>query len=304
MLSPGAADHAGKFGADDRPLAATTAAVIVSFHPDAHLRDRLHPLIGQVDAILVVDNGSTGDQLAPLGPFIDAGKVHMIANGTNLGIATALNQGAAWAAAKGYDWFLTLDQDAAPGPDLVAEAARVFDAFPDSAPAVIGASSIGRGCAEDPGRAVRAVITAGALHAVSAWTAIGGFREDFFIDYVDVEYCLRARRSGYSVLLACRPTMEHVIGRPRTVKTIVRSFTPSHHDPVRRYYITRNRIRVWRGYWRREPRYVAFDMNAAARELVKLLLFESRRGAKVRAVIRGMIDGIRGATGRAPASMI
>jgi rhamnosyltransferase len=214
-----------------------------------------------------------------------------------------LNQGAAWVAARGFQWFLTLDQDTTPASTIVHEAARVFGAFPVPPPAVIGASSTTHRCEDDPGRSERIVITAGALNATGSWTAIGGFREDFFIDYVDVEYCLRARRSGYAVLISCRPTIEHEIGRPRLVKTPFRSFTPSNHDPVRRYYMTRNRIRVWRQYWRREGSYVAYDMRAAARELVKIMLFETRRVAKVRAVVRGTIDGFRGVAGVAPASI-
>ncbi len=280
-----------------RPEASSVGAIVVTYHPDPELRDRLTALEDQVAAVLIVDNGSTETELASIAPIIRRGVVEVTRNGRNLGLAAALNQGLAWAAERGFSWALTLDQDTTPGPAVVSEAARVFDAFPNLRPAVIGASWDRGDCADDPGRPATYVITAGALHSIAAWAAIGRFREDFFIDYVDVEFCLRARSSGYAVLSACVPTISHAIGHPKRHRTPLRSFTPSHHDRFRRYYITRNRVHVWRAYWRREPRHVAFDMTAAGKELVKLLLFEDDRRRKLAALARGARDGIRGVTG-------
>lgn len=287
---------------DPRPSADTVAAVIVTYHPDPGMADRVRPLVGQVAAIVIVDNGSSDVELIPVDAIERAELADSIRNGKNLGIATALNQGLAWAQKRGYAWVLTLDQDTTPGPDVVSEAARVFDAFPAPLPAVIGAGREAGSCTDDPGRPVACVITAGALHSVRAWAAIGRFREDFFIDYVDIEFCLRARTHGYAILVACRPTIRHAIGNPTRHRMAVWSFSASttNHDPLRRYYITRNRVRVWRAYWRRESRYVAFDIRAAARELVKVILFETGRPLKLRGVLRGGIDGLRGVTGVAP----
>lgn len=285
---------------DPRPASESVAAVVVTYHPDPGLVERMRPLIGRVGALAVVDNGSNDLELASLDQLVRDGAVSVIRNGTNLGIAAALNQGFSWAEAQGYAWVLTLDQDTEPGPDVVSEAAKVFDAFPAPPPAVIGASSDVRDCDDVPGRPKECVITAGAVTSVAAWAAVGRFREDFFIDYVDIEFCLRARAHGLGVLICCRPTIRHSIGHPSRHRTRLRSFTSTNHDRVRRYYITRNRVHVWRAYWRREPRYVLFDMRAATKELVKLVLFETDRSAKIRGILRGSIDGLRGVTGIGP----
>jgi len=281
---------------DPRPSTESVAAVIVTYHPDAALADRVRPLIGQVGTILVVDNGSREMELAPLAVLVRDSLVDAIWNGRNLGVATALNQGLSWVADRGFAWALTLDQDTTPGPDLVAEAARVFDELSSPAPAVIGATSV-TDAVVDPGGAVTCVVTSGALHSVRAWATLGRFREDFFIDQVDIEFCLRARSKGYAILAARRPTVQHTIGHPTRHRTVLRSFTVTNHDRVRRYYMTRNRIHVWRRYWRRETGYVTEDMRRAAKELVKLVLFETDRAGKVHATLRGGIDGLRGLTG-------
>jgi rhamnosyltransferase len=290
-------------GRDPRPSANSVAAVIVTYHPDASLADRVRPLIGQVGAILIVDNGSSDSELASVDTLVREGVVGAIRNGRNVGVATALNQGLAWAEERGYSWALTLDQDTEPSPDVVPEAARVLETHGSHRIAVVGAGyHDGRPSRVRPpaaGYEVPAVITAGALHSLGVWQDLGGFRDDFFIDYVDVEFCLRARARGYAVFRSSRSTIRHAIGNPTTHQMGLRTFRPTNHSRRRRYYITRNRIIVWLAYARREPRYVAHDVKASAKELVKLILFEDDRPAKLRSVARGAWDGIRGATGGA-----
>jgi rhamnosyltransferase len=261
----------------------------------------MRPLIGTVGAILFVDNGSRADEIGRLEPFMRQDGVHVLRNDRNLGLATALNQGFRWAAGHGFAWVLTLDQDTQPSSAVVPEAARVLAANAHRRIAVVGAGYGGRPLAGLPptGADVACVITAGSLHSVSAWQQLGGFRDDFFIDFVDFEFCLRARRRGYVVMQASVPAIVHSIGRPSRRRLLVRSVTPSHHDRARRYFITRNRILVWRRYWRHERRWVVSDAAAAMRELVKIVLYEADRPGKLRAVVRGMWDGIRGVSGQA-----
>ena len=273
--------------------------MIVTFHPDARVGDRMRPLIGTVGTILVVDNGSHPDEIAPLEPFLRENGVHLLPNERNVGLATALNQGFRWAADHGFTWVLTLDQDTEPSADVVSEGARVLAAHGDRRIAVVGAGYGQRPVAgsSSTGSEEACVITAGALHSVGAWQQLGQFRDDFFIDYVDTEFCLRARAHGYAVFQATRSTIRHSIGVPTTHDAGFRTFTPTNHSRLRRYYITRNRIIVWRSFARREPGYVADDVKASVKELVKLVLFEDDRRGKMRAILRGARDGIRGATG-------
>jgi hypothetical protein len=55
-------------------------------------------------------------------------------------------------------------------------------------------------------------------------------------------------------------------------------------------------------FWRSEPRRIAFDVKAAAKELVKIVLFEDDRRRKLAAVVRGARDGVRGLAGPLPPS--
>jgi rhamnosyltransferase len=278
-----------------RPEPSCIGAVVVTHHPDPDLQDRVRALRDQVAAILIVDNGSATNELEAVRRLVDDGLVQVIFNKENRGLAMALNQGLAWGEEQGLAWIVTLDQDTTPGSNLVAAAGRVFNAHRVRPVAAIGAGWVSRpdvipDCSDPGGVEVACVITSGTLHSVPIWRALGGFRDDFFIDYVDTEFCLRARAAEYSVVRACLPTMTHAVGNPTRHWFLVRSFTPSNHTRMRRYFITRNRILVWKKYARTEPAYVWFDIRAAWKEFVKIVLVEDDRRGKLVAIARGIGD--------------
>ncbi len=287
----------------EAPRPASVAAAVVTFHPDRALEERLAALSPLVSAIILVDNGSApdelrSDRLASLG-----GKLQLIANGRNRGVAAALNQGFARARTLGLPWLLALDQDSEPLPCLVEAAARVFDSHPLPARlAAIGAGIAGEipsdPASQHPFERRPVLITSGTLYPLSVWESMGGFREDFFIDYVDIEYCLRARARGLEVVQSTEPCLVHRIGQPAARRVLGRWVTPTHHDATRRYYITRNRIAVWRGYALTETRYVLHDIRAFTRETFMLVVAESDRLAKIRAMWAGIRDGSLGRSRR------
>jgi rhamnosyltransferase len=287
------------------PTADNVVAVIVTLQPESDVIHHAEALIGQVVRIVVVDNGSGPGAASILDSISALPSVEVIRNPINAGIARALNQGAQAAMDIGADWLLTLDQDAAPSPEIVRIAGHTFDTYPQPQRiAVIGSTSTA-GLAQSTGPASRgrpwievsAVITAGSFVSLAAFRSIGGFREDFFVDYVDIEFCLRARARGYRVLVSRAPAMAHRIGQPTERWIGRRAVTPTNHSAVRRYYITRNRLLVWRRYCRTDSRFVAQDILASQRELLKALLFEEDRKSKVRAMLAGIMDGLRGSTG-------
>jgi rhamnosyltransferase len=290
------------------PGRGSVAAVVVTFHPDPAFAGGLAPLLDQVSAIVVVDNGSCPGEL-PAGedPAL-RDRVEIIVNGENRGLATALNQGLRRAKERGFSWALTLDQDSSPLPNLVTAAARAFEAHPHRERlAAIGALVAGGedqaaapGSASDRTRAYRrlpAVITSGTLYSIPAWERLGGFREDYFIDCVDTEFCLRARARGLEVVGATEPALAHRIGIPSRKRALGRWMMPTNHSPLRRYYVTRNRISVWRRYARSDGRFVLGDMRQSVREWIGIAFAENDRPAKLRAILAGVRDAALGRYG-------
>jgi rhamnosyltransferase len=185
------------------PNQSNTSAVIVTYHPDEGFWHRAELISRQAGHLVIVDNSSSGEFRKELRQFADGHNVELILNQTNLGIAAALNQGALRAIARNAEWALLFDQDSTVHDDFLTTLAKVVESLDEGRRnrlAVIGSNynaAQRRQAVPDavPGSwsEERFVITSGSLLNLCAFQETGPFREEFFIDWVDCEYSLRAR---------------------------------------------------------------------------------------------------------------
>ena len=281
----------------------SVASVIVTHHPDREFPTRLKRIVGQVGRVILVDNNSDPSIRVVLRGLASE-SVALIENGRNQGIAKALNQGMARASELGASWVLTLDQDSEVDLDLLQGLRSIYARYPErdrvgiiqsnarskhSGQPAVRCKDSARGFIE-----AKTVTTSGSLVALRAYTTVGPFREDFFIEGVDLEYCLRLRRRGFKILLSCRPLMVHAAGNMAEHRLFWRTVVVANHAPWRHYYISRNLARVIGMYFLAEPIWVFTAMVNFAKALVKLMLFEDRRREKLRHIAAGMWDAITG----------
>jgi rhamnosyltransferase len=278
----------------------------VAYFPDAGFEQRLAGLLPQVGALLVVDNTPAPQRARHIEMTCDAGtRCRVLQNEDNLGIATALNQGLAQARAWGCDWLLTLDQDSDCRPDMVQTLLSVA-AHCTPAPQIVGGNYVdGRNgnrakvAVGDETQFVdqKTVITSGCLVAVPFAQAIGGFRDDYFIDQVDHEFCLRARAQGARIVISRKLVMAHSVGEEGGAWLPLLGRLPN-HSPLRKYYLARNSIATIATYWRAEPDWCARRGVRLLLGLVLTVLLERPRLPKLRAYMGGLADGFRGRMGR------
>lgn len=274
------------------------AAVVVLYHPDeGQLSALVTSLLGQVvGPIYLVDNS-----VPPAAEIVMAlqqpEKVEYLPNHTNIGIAAALNIAARRALETGFDLLLTMDQDSLPASDMVARmlacreqlaGQRIgmlapFQVTPAQSPSL---SALGFTPVMTP-------MTSGCLLELAAYQAVGPFRDDFFIDFVDNEYCLRLRRAGFRVIRVNHALLQHRVGELRKYGP----FVATNHGPLRRYYKTRNRLYVFVEYFTAFPGHCLFDLVRLAKETGSILLFEQHKPAKFRMMLRGVLHFLQGRRG-------
>ncbi len=291
------------------PGSGGVCAVVVTFHPDGGLPERLRRVIPQVGATIVVDNGSGDESSGTLQELSTWPELTLIANGENLGIARALNLGIEQAQAGGFSWVLLLDQDSLVDEDMVRRLQVTQASFADASRlAIIGSrfrDTSGRRIEStkldstgDLWQEVESTITSGSFLSLSAHAAIGPFREEFFIDHVDTEYCYRARAMGYRVIETREPLMSHSIGSQTHHRVGWSTIWTTNHSAERRYYMARNNTVLLREYgtsdggsWRVK------SITRCFRLCKRIVFFEDDKPAKVRAVVQGWWDGVRGHMG-------
>ena len=239
-------------------------AVVVTYHPDLpRLQRQLDALTPQVHSIVVVDNGSSDDLTAWMTDH--SGHKHIVVQlDRNHGIAHAQNVGIQHARRHCATHVLLMDQDSLPAPDMVSQllgaaqssasvaavGPRFMDTRHDNPPPFIRVRGLRlERMACVPGRPIVPVdylIASGCLIPMSTLDRVGPKRADLFIDYVDIEWGLRAKREGFQSYGVCTVTMEHSLG-DEPLRFIGRIFPT--HTPLRHYYHVRNAILLYREPW-------------------------------------------------------
>ncbi len=295
--------------------------VVVSYNPDPGIVYRLRKIKSQVGNLIIVDNGSEDKNKAILKETAKTLRIGIIINSENRGIGKALNQGLKWARMKGHRWILTIDQDSQPLPKMVQELIMVVrDSSFGQEFAVVSAVAMQRdithratflcprwglfykreNCHGSALPNVSISLTSCSLHDIDILNSLGGFRDEFFIDYVDTEYCLRSKSHGYRIAVACNARFEHKLGERREKRIGPIKFFPTFHSPIRWYYISRNRVPMIRMYGLKFPHWLSFEIVSSVYIFFRMLLFENQRLLKLKAIFYGTLDGIRGRMGKIP----
>jgi len=275
-------------------------AIIVTHNPDQEIEEQFKRVANQVGKIVVVDNCSNKERKIMLSQVCATLSIGLFDNKQNKGIATALNQGIVWAQEHRFRWVITFDQDTLIEKDLIDRLVHCYIEIEKTEKiAMIGTrykesyhtsaidSQASTGISE-----TKTIITSGSLFSIDLFNNTGMFRDELFIDCVDHEFCLRCRKLGYKTFLLNEYLMEHSIG-----KIIVRNFfgkqvVTTNHSALRRYYMMRNSIIIFKEYFSFDPHWVTYNLFLNFKYIFIILLFESHKLQKLKYITIGIVDGI------------
>jgi GT2 family glycosyltransferase len=298
----------------------SVASVTVAYNGAKVLPRQLNALKNQtrrLDEIIFVDNASSDDSVGILKR--DFPEVTILNQPSNLGVGGGSAAGLDYAAnQKQHDWVWLLDQDSLPAEDSLERLLKAFDRAGDEAedfgilaPTCANenaklsySGSIWRHglhkppavASDQPISFVDSVIASGTLVRREAVEQAGLPRADFFMDFVDHEYCLRLRRHGYKVVVVRDSRVGHAIGEPRRLNVLGFEKSWSSHVPWREYYMTRNEIFT---VWKYDPdwRTKCVTAQRLLRHAMAILLFGREKLACLTMMCRGFADGRAGRLG-------
>lgn len=303
-----------------RQSAVVCWGVIICFHPDPGPLMRLvAKLSPQVAILLILNNGGMNPSL-----------VHEISNfenliihdfGENCGIAAALNKGFSKAATEGARFVVTFDQDSCPAPDHVTrlvdhwltlslrqtgmrKTGAIGPCFYDARQGHFeypfyraSGLKVNKNYASDGYPIVQAdaLITSGMLVPTEIWCAGYKFDENFFIDFVDTEWCFRTGSKGYTHYGCFDVKMQHELSEASPVKVL--GLMILKYSPIRRYYHFRNCLYlVSRAY---VP--TAFRIRLIGGLFLRfftLPFVDDKPVSSIKSIAAGVFDFIRGNYGR------
>jgi rhamnosyltransferase len=241
----------------------------------------------------------------------------------NLGVAAAHNRGIGWARERGFRYVLLMDQDSIPtsgmvrallaamigltqrGEKIAACGPRCVDQRTShEAPFVKfgfirNQHSYCAGALNGTSVAADFLISSGSLIPVAVVGDIGGMEEGLFIDNIDMEWCFRAAGAGYHLYGVCDAVMSHQLGDDLVNLWFLRSRSYALHNPVRLYYMMRNRVLL---YGRRytPKRWIFRDLFRLAGKLLLYSVVLPPRIENAKMMLAGLWHGLLGRTGKCP----
>jgi rhamnosyltransferase len=284
---------------------------MVTFNPESDVRQNAKAITSSCEKLIIIDNGSNSEALQYLKPLEQGEKITIIYNEKNMGLGYALNQGIQYILdseeLKQVEWIATFDQDSKVQDDYFSKMLTAYNKFINKdAVAILAPNWVEQKLtADEQAQSVvdaalkeqKTVITSGSLVKRQVFSEIGLFEEDYFIDFLDHEFCLRARSKGYKIFMVPDVSMVHNLGNTVQHKLLGSTVMATNHNYIRRYYITRNRIYTYKKFFRTEKDWIKEDFTATAKEFIIIFLFEKDRLKKLRSMITGSFDALRGKKG-------
>lgn len=282
------------------------AALYVAYNPDAeYLLRSIEVVRRYLSCVIVIDNSEDNKRFCK---HVEQGLEPLIIlnQNQNIGIASALNKGCRKAIELGFDWVITFDQDSIPSDDMMG----VYDEFlRKHTGEKIGAigpkfrmNDADYVAPDQDIREVNTLITSGSLLSMSAFIQVGGFEDELFIDAVDTEYSWKLRKNGYRLYQIGSAVLNHNIGNASYHIRLFgkRLMTVTNHTALRRYYITRNSLKISEDYRSVFPEEAKQYRKKWMKQLIMVVCFEKDKLSKIRAIFRGYKDFKVGFSGKYP----
>jgi len=267
------------------------ACVIILYHPDEKVLINIGSYASAFKKIFVFDNSETSEDPV-IKKIIDLPNIVYLHDGRNRGIASRLNDVCQLALLEGYEWILTMDQDSSFGNGMINEYFKCIESFQKrDRVAMFGVNHEAKVTEQNDctSQETDMLITSGSVVNLALFQQVGKFDEKLFIDYVDVDYCLRSKLAGYKIMQFKNIYLTHYIGEVSYHHSLknFRSTPRSLHPPIRFYYMSRNFFYVFRKYNSDFPDVMKRSRQGLLNNIKNNVLYNKKRITVLMYLIKG-----------------
>ena len=242
--------------------------------------------------------------------FFDSHKsaqVTIINNPDNLGLSVALNIGIQEAKKLGYKMVALFDQDTELPLNFSRLMLQYINHYQADKPVAVYSPIFHNHVIDEtakhinfkPFRLIRGsvddsdyahphyVITSGSIIPMEVLDDVGLMCEELFIDFVDIEWCLRAKKRGYKIVAINKVMIDHYLG-DYMVQFMGHRYPI--HSPLRMYYYFRNSIYLYQ----RSEIELNWRVVDSTRNLFRFqfyMLFVNNRPTYFKYIIKGYYHG-------------
>lgn len=271
------------------------AGAVVLYNPTEEVFENINTYIAYLEKLYIVDNSDNTNinVESVLDDKLVCDRYEYINLSENKGIAVALNMGISKAIEDKFSWILTMDQDSYFANNII----QVYDDFLMSNKydgneiAILAPHYKTDRHEESCDREIKEVywtMQSANLINTDIVKELGGLEENYFIDCVDYEFCLRVKKRGYKIIRCNNAILVHAPAM--TQKKWGLSYGVA--SPTRIYYQVRNAMYMFRKY--KNIRSLLIVMI----KLVKILVLFNNKKEYFRKVKKAIFDYKHGITGK------
>lgn len=270
-------------------------AVVITYFPNVdETRDNILRYIDDVDHVIVWENTPLAEREKYRVSLPEhQSKISYMGVEENRGIAFPLNEAIKWAGENGYTHVMTMDQDSSWQNFQLFR--QEIEKCCDDKVAMFTPSIYNN--VDNRQLELVPPITSGAVHPISVFDKIGYFCEEYFIDAIDHEFYYRIVLNSYRVKHIPAARLNHSLGYKQRRRFLMFSMVSNNYSAFRLYYMVRNNIWMYKRY-RRESVLPKGFVKQLVREIifkpsVKIVLVEDGKWKKLKAIFKGIRDGIK-----------
>ena len=273
------------------------AAIFILFYPKKEIISHIASIYQEIDYLFLYRNSEISPLiLKEIQSRFDS-KLIWLGDEQNKGIARPLNEGLLLARKYGCQWLVTMDQDSYIDPDvflkLITKARKK-----DKHCILFSPDLLVRNRLFYQEKAKNYwLMTSCNFVRTSGLDQVGGFNEDYFIDGVDIEYCLRLKQKGYVFEIEKDLFGHHALGQGIETSFFGKKISITSHGPLRKYYIFRNYLDI---VFKKKPvlKVRIKILFALLTRLYESLLFEPDKLESLKMINLGFLHFLAGVKGK------
>ena len=264
--------------------------IIITYNPQKDFEDNIKPLLKYNKQVYIFDNNSNKKNVLKNLKNIEVffcNKNQGYASGINYFIKKKIND---------HEWFCMLDQDSI--LDLkYLEYINKFVDFTKSNIGLIGTNVKYKNMNKKlinfktSKKVIRqkTLICSGTLINRSIIKKFGYLKDDFFMEYIDVEYCLRIEKQKYSNYITNTAFLNQSFGNNEKYYFLGKQISIDNHEPIRYFYRSRNFKYCIKKYFTYETKEILIHMFNFFKMYTKIVFFENYKLKKTYFIIKGLL---------------
>ena len=267
-------------------------SIVVLYEPEKVDLNNILSYYDSVDFSFIIDN-SKESNLKEIEKVLKNKKAHYeykhFAN--NLGLCRALNYGIYHASKLGYKWVLLMDSDSSFITDIIKEFKTFLASNKSDTIAVLSPVHLFDRSKHSPYKGTKRMkwaMTSGCLYNVDVFLKLKGFKEELYVDGLDMDYCYKARENGYNIIQVGQALLKHNPAVTKELKINNYVFFRYGYASPWRYYMQARSL-VWTILRYRH----IYDAIIYVYKFIKVIILFDNKCCYINEILRGSKDGIK-----------